>query len=130
MTDPTDTIDVPSIDGETLDALQVYLESSAVGRENAVVSDELSDQIGVNDAHDTNPTVRDAVKALIYEREVPIASGPTGYYLAVTRENREREIESIRNKIGRLNARKMAFERAARNYSVSGQRYTEVNNRA
>jgi len=50
---------------------------------------------------------------------VPVASGPTGYYLAVTETDRKREVESIRDKIGQLNARKIAFERAGEGYTVA-----------
>jgi len=118
MSEPQDHIDTPSIDGETLDDLVAYLEANAVGRDNAVVSDVLADAIDEHDSHDTNPTVREAVKALLYEREVPVASGPTGYYLPASPDEREREVESIRQQIGQLNARKIAFEQAAEGYSL------------
>jgi len=43
-----------------LDAIESYLREHATDR--AVTTDELADEIEIHDAHDTNPTVRQAVQ--------------------------------------------------------------------
>jgi len=107
------------LDGDALDALQTHLEANAVGRDNAIVSDDLADVIDEQDAHDTNPSVREACRALLAERGVPVQGGPTGFYIVQPGAEAEAAIESIREQIGALNTRKIHLEDALESYDYT-----------
>ncbi|MFW5905787.1 MAG: hypothetical protein ACOCUO_02980 [archaeon] len=109
--------DSPTIDGDTLDALESHLTEHAVGRDNAIVSDALAEVIDTQDDHDTNPTVREAVRVLLSERGVPVASGPRGYYVVADESELDAEIQSIRDRIGSLNARMIALKQARESWT-------------
>jgi len=112
----TDTPNIPhnpSTDPDTLDVLERILTDDHVGEQNAITSDELATALDECDAHDTNPSIRDACRDLLLSRGVPVASGTDGYWIAADESELKDEIATIREKIGALNHRKMALDAAA-----------------
>jgi hypothetical protein len=93
------------IDPDTLDVLESVLRDSHVGEQNAVTSDELGTALDESDAHDTNPSIRDAVRQLVNDRQVPVCSSTRGYWIPQDADGIDDEIESIRDRIGALNER-------------------------
>jgi len=93
------------IDPDTLDVLEAVLRDSHVGEQNAVTSDELATALDESDEHDTNPSIRDAVRQLVNDRQVPVCSSTRGYWIPKDADGIDEEIESIRDRIGALNTR-------------------------
>jgi hypothetical protein len=93
------------IDPDTLDVLESVLRDSHVGESNAVTSDELATALDESDRHDTNPSIRDAVRQLVNDRQVPVCSSTRGYWIPEDAGGIDDEIESIRDRIGALNTR-------------------------
>lgn len=93
------------IDPDTLDVLESVLRDSHVGEQNAVTSDELATALDESDRHDTNPSIRDAVRQLVNDRQVPVCSSTQGYWVPESADGIDEEIESIRDRIGALNER-------------------------
>jgi len=93
------------IDADTLDVLESVLRDSHVGETNAITSDELATALDESDAHDTNPSIRDAVRQLVNDRQVPVCSSTRGYWIPEDAGEIDEEIESIRDRIGALNER-------------------------
>jgi hypothetical protein len=93
------------IDPDTLDVLESVLRDSHVGEQNAVTSDELATALDESDRHDTNPSIRDAVRQLVNDRQVPVCSSTRGYWIPKNSAGIDDEIESIRDRIGALNTR-------------------------
>jgi len=93
------------IDPNTLDVLESVLRDSHVGETNAVTSDELATALNESDRHDTNPSIRDAVRQLVNDRQVPVCSSTQGYWIPEDAPGFDAEIESIRDRIGALNER-------------------------
>jgi len=93
------------IDPETLDVLESVLRDSHVGETNAVTSDDLATALDESDTHDTNPSIRDAVRQLVNGRQVPVCSSTQGYWIPEDAGEIDEEIESIRDRIGALNER-------------------------
>jgi hypothetical protein len=93
------------IDPDTLDVLESVLRDSHVGEQNAVTSDELGTALNESDAHDTNPSIRDAVRQLVNDRQVPVCSSTRGYWIPEDSDGIDEEIKSIRDRIGALNER-------------------------
>jgi hypothetical protein len=111
--DLSDIPHAPSTDTETLDVLETILTDDHVGRERAITTDALAEAVAEHDSHDTNPSIRDAIRDLLFERGVPVTSCNAGYYIPRDEAGIEDEVSSIRDKIGALNKRKMAIEAAA-----------------
>jgi len=93
------------IDPDTLDVLESVLRDSHVGETNAVTSDELATALDESDRHDTNPSIRDAVRQLVNDRQGPVCSSTRGYWIPKDANGIDEEIESIRDRIGALNER-------------------------
>jgi hypothetical protein len=93
------------IDPDTLDVLESVLRDSHVGEESAVTSDELATALDESEEHDTNPSIRDAVRQLVNDRQVPVCSSTQGYWIPEDANGIDDEIESIRDRIGALNER-------------------------
>lgn len=93
------------VDPDTLNVLESVLRDSHVGERNAVTSDELATALDESDAHDTNPSIRDAVRQLVNHRQVPVCSSTQGYWIPKDADGIDDEIESIRDRIGALNER-------------------------
>jgi hypothetical protein len=111
-----DLSDIPhasSTAPQTLDVLETILTDDHVGENNAITSDALAAAVGEHSRHDTNPAIRDAVRDLLFDRGVPVASCNAGYYIPADESGIDGEVESIRGRIGELNKRKLAFEAAA-----------------
>jgi hypothetical protein len=101
-----------TINDSTLDALEHILRDNHVGESNAATSDTLATALGERDTHDTNPSIRDAVRQLVLERHVPVASSNRGYWIVRDSDGVDAEIESIRDRIGALNERMLALKSA------------------
>jgi len=93
------------IDPDTLDVLESVLRDNHVGEQNAVTSDELATALDESDRHDTNPSIRDAVRQLVNDRQVPVCSSTQGYWIPKDADGIDEEVESIRDRIGALNER-------------------------
>jgi len=93
------------IDPDTLDVLESVLRDNHVGEQNAVTSDELATALDESDRHDTNPSIRDAVRQLVNDRQVPVCSSTQGYWIPEDAAGIDEEIDSIRDRIGALDER-------------------------
>jgi len=111
--DLSDIPHAPDTDPDTLEVLETILVDDHVGEDNAITSDALAEAVAEQDSHDTNPSIRDAIRDLLFDRGVPVASCNAGYYIPVDESDIDAEVESIRDRIGELNKRKLAFEAAA-----------------
>jgi len=95
---------------DQLDAIESYLREHATDR--AVTTDELADEIEIHDAHDTNPTVRQAVQYLLFDGRLCVDGTNQGYRVVTSEVRREEAIESLRDQIGTLNRRVQALKSA------------------
>jgi len=119
--DLSDIPHAPDTDPDTLDVLKTILVDDHVGEDNAITSDALAAAVGERSSHDTNPAVRDAVRDLLFDRGVPVASCNDGYYIPRNPDDIDAEVESIRDRIGELNKRKLAFEAAAEGWDFDAR---------
>jgi hypothetical protein len=108
------------IDADTLDVLESVLRDSHVGQQNAITSDELAVALDESDAHDTNPSIRDAVRQLVNDRQVPVCSSTRGYWIPENAGEIDEEIESIRDRIGALNERIINLRTARDEFDFAG----------
>jgi len=108
------------IDSDTLDVLASVLRSNHVGEQNAVTSDELAVALNESDAHDTNPSIRDAVRQLVNDRQIPVCSSTRGYWIPQDAGEIDEEIESIRDRIGALNTRIINLRAARDEFEFRG----------
>jgi len=108
------------IDADTLDVLESVLRDSHVGQQNAITSDELAVALDESDAHDTNPSIRDAVRQLVNDRQVPVCSSTRGYWIPENAGEIDEEIESIRDRIGALNTRIINLRTARDEFDFTG----------
>jgi hypothetical protein len=99
----------PVTDAE-LDAIESYLRDHAT--ERAVTTDELADAVDITDAHDTNPTVRQAVQYLLFEGRLCVDGTSQGYRVVTDEARREEAVQSLREQIGTLNRRVQALKDA------------------
>lgn len=101
----------PSIDGELLDRLQLELIEHQ-GAENAITTSELATRVGISDSG-TNPKLRETVKVLMDERDVPVVSDHNGYYIPASRQEVRDYIENLEPRIDGIQHRKQLVESAA-----------------
>jgi hypothetical protein len=113
------------IDPDTLDVLESVLRDSHIGEQNAVTSDELATALDESDAHDTNPSIRDAVRQLVNDRQVPVCSSTRGYWIPEDATGIDEEIESIRDRIGALNERIINLRTARDEFDFAGAAVAE-----
>lgn len=99
----------PSIDGELLDDLEEILRGRS--RNDAITSAELSDRLSLEDG-EASPKAREAVRILIVERGLPVASGNRGYWMCETAAEAEEYTESLRGRIAGIEERLERFESA------------------
>jgi len=100
-----------SINGELLDRLQLELADHR-GSQNAITTDALAVQIGINDGG-THPKVREAVKELMRERDIPVVSDYNGYYIPDTRDEVDDYLSNLDSRITGIQERKQLLEQAA-----------------
>lgn len=111
--------DGSDIDGELLDELEELLADHR-GPENAISSGEIADELGIDDSG-SNPRTREAVKALLEERELPVISNSNGYFVATAESQVEEEIESLQSRIQGIQQRQELIRDAwESNSEVSG----------
>jgi hypothetical protein len=107
------------IDGALLDDLEELLDDHR-GPENAISSGEIADELGIDDSG-SNPRTREAVKALLDERELPVISNSNGYFVATAESQVEEEIESLQSRIQDIQQRQQLIRDAwESNREVSG----------
>lgn len=97
------------VDSELLDALQQELADR--GREEAITAGELFERLGLDDG-DTSPKLRAAVKALLFERGVPVRSGSVGYWICQSERECEEYVADLEGRIEGIEQRIAAFETA------------------
>jgi len=95
---------------DQLDQIEAYLREHATDR--AVTTDELADAVDIEDAHDTNPTVRQAVQYLLFDGRLCVDGTSQGYRVVTSEARREAAIDSLRDQIGTLNRRVQALKDA------------------
>jgi len=111
--------DGPDIDGALLDELEELLDDHR-GPENAISSGEIADELGIDDSG-SNPRTREAVKALLEERELPVISNSNGYFVATAESQIEEELESLQSRIQGIQQRQQLIRDAwESNSGVSG----------
>lgn len=72
------------------------------GRDNAITSGEIADELGITDGT-ANPTTRFAIRDLIQSTGLPIAGSPNGYFVIDSRQE-------LRDYITRLEQRKAGID--------------------
>jgi hypothetical protein len=102
--------DGPDIDGALLNDLEELLGDHR-GPENAISSGEIADELGIDDSG-SNPRTREAVKALLEERELPVISNSNGYFVATAESQVEEEIESLQSRIQGIQQRQQLIRDA------------------
>jgi hypothetical protein len=111
--------DHPEIDGALLDEFKELLTDHR-GPENAISSGTIADRLDIDDS-DSNPRIREAVKVLLDERELPVISNANGYYVATAENQIEEEIESLQSRIQSIQQRQQLIRDAwESNSGVSG----------
>lgn len=103
------------VDQETLETVKELLMEHR-GADNQISSREINEVIEV-DSVGSFPRTREIVRTLLFEEEVPIASGGNGYYIIEDQDELEEEISSIDRRIGNIAERRVAVRRAAMNWS-------------
>jgi len=98
------------VTNEQLNQIESYLRAEATDR--AVTTDELAEQVDIDDAHDTNPTVRQAVQYLLFDGRLCVDGSGQGYRVVTEETHREETIDSLREHIGTLNRRVQALKDA------------------
>lgn len=87
------------------------------GKNSAITSGEIRDEVGINDSHDTHPAVRDVIRQLIKEG-LPVASSGSGYYVV---RNDEELNEYVRSLKSRQNAIQERIDAVAEAYNDSDE---------
>jgi len=95
---------------DQLEQIESYLRTEAT--ERAVTTDELAEQVDIDDAHDTNPTVRKAVQYLLFDGRLCVDGSGQGYRVVTEEAQREAAKDSLREHIGTLNRRLQALKDA------------------
>lgn len=109
--------DYQDVDADICDDLHRYLrEQDAIGRENGVPTAAIAEAIDVDDSHDTKPKIRAAKQKLLFEAGVPVRGGHSGLYLVAPGDDLDQTVDSIRSRIGALNAAKAALEQSVESY--------------
>jgi hypothetical protein len=104
------------VDGELLDELEATLADR--GRDDAITAAELSERLELDDG-DTSPKLREAVKALLFERGVPIRSGSVGYWICQSEREAEEYVADLQGRIEGIEQRITAFEIAWQQWHCS-----------
>lgn len=101
---------VPNFPDEKIEtAKELIMERE--GPENPISSREINEVIEV-DTVGSFPNTRDIVGHLLVNEEYPIASNSKGYYKVVSKEDRQRYIESLENRALEMMQRKTSLLRA------------------
>lgn len=106
-------------DRETLDALEDII-TSHVGRENAITSSELANQLDETTPRGTNPHVRKLIKRLLMYRNIPIASCNAGYFVVSDEDELNDYAENLANRAAEIQTRRMALMKAAHEWGIGG----------
>jgi hypothetical protein len=77
------------------------------GRANAITSDELADRLGWDDGNG-NPETRFAIRDLVEQTGLPVASCPQGYFVVETRRELKEYIGDLEQRKKGITARQEA----------------------
>lgn len=99
-----------------------------VGKDDAITAGELEALMGVDDAHDTSPRIREVVRYCRRELRMPIGSGTTGYYLIATPEELVANLKHFEDRIAGYNRSKNAILDAVNEHGFAdaGEPYAGV----
>ena len=75
----------------------VELFENHVGRENAITSSEIAEQLGITDG-EANPATRELIRDTIEEEEIPVAAGSRGYYRIRDADELDEYLETLRGR--------------------------------
>ena len=68
------------------------------GKENAITSSEIAEQLGLDDKQVTNPATRELIRDTIEEEEIPVAAGSRGYYRIQDADELDEYLETLRGR--------------------------------
>lgn len=102
------------IDGAVLDAIETELAER--GRDDAITAAEIGETVGIDDG-EASPATREAIRALLTERGVPIRSGNVGYWVCQSEAEAEEYRADLRSRIEGIEQRLTAFETAWREWT-------------
>ena len=97
------------IGGALLDRFEELLRGRP--RDEAITSAELSDRLAINDG-EASPATREAIRALIAERGLPVRSGNCGYWVCQSEVEAQEYLQSLRGRISGIEGRMAAFQAA------------------
>jgi hypothetical protein len=95
---------------DQLNRLEQYLRQNATA--DAVTTDELANHLDIEDDHDTNPTIRQAVQYLLHDGRLCVEGTNKGYVVHTDEDGRAEAIDSLREHIGTLNRRVQSLKTA------------------
>lgn len=99
--------DEPNVSEEKIEkTLELIMERK--GPENPISAREINEVIQVDNVG-SFPRTREIVSHLLINEEYPIISNNQGYYMVVSKDDRERYIESIENRAVETLERKVAI---------------------
>ncbi|WP_311171778.1 hypothetical protein [Halobellus ordinarius] len=97
------------VDGALLDELEAILADR--GRSDAITSAELAERLDIDDG-EASPETRAAVRALLFERNVPVRSGNVGYWVCQSEAEAEEYESDLEGRIEGIEQRLTAFRTA------------------
>lgn len=103
-----------SVDPELKAEVQQILEEHR-GKDNAIVSADLIDAIEIDDA-EGNPRIREIIRELITEDQIPIASYNRGYFIIETEDELNEYLEHLDARIRGHVMRRVLVQRAAEDW--------------
>jgi len=99
-----------SIDGDLLDQVEDELRGRT--KADAIQSGDLADAVDIDDS-EGNPKTREAIRILIEERGLPVASANCGYWLLESRDQLDEYVETLEGRIAGIQER---IDMVAENY--------------
>lgn len=103
--------DTTTTDEQVLDAIEDIIRGH-VGADNPITSGEISERLGGYDHLDSTPRTREAIRALVHEREMPIAANGSGYFLISSAEELTDYLDSLQSREDKIADRRAAVRNA------------------
>lgn len=107
----------PTSSSRTLNELVSLLERH-VGRENAITSGEIAEDVSGLKPQGTNYSTRKAVREVTMFRDVPVASSGSGYYVVASAEELDAYVDQLQQRADKIQTRRVAVMQAAHKYGV------------
>lgn len=104
---------IPSVPDEKIETTKELIMERE-GPENPISAREINEIIEV-DSVGSFPRTREIISHLLINEEYPIVSSSKGYYIVISKDDRERYIESIEDRAVEMLERKVAILRATEN---------------